>query len=135
MNSQGLSWMNITHFLKENRLRPIIRINRSMIVLIHFIFLSAQNSTDKTFDTCNKQRSLARWLSAESSVTEDQEKIDISYYGLDIEIDIANQEVVGSVLVKGSVGMNQPDSIEFNLSSIMNVDSILFYGEITSFDH
>ena len=135
MNSQGLSWMNITHFLKENRLRPIIRINRSMIVLIHFIFLSAQNSTDKTFDTCNKQRSLARWLSAESSVTEDQEKIDISYYGLDIEIDIANQEVVGSVLVKGSVGMNQPDSIEFNLASKMDVDSIFFYGEATSFDH
>ena len=127
--------MNFHHFLKERESRSIVVINRLLLAIYCLHFLSAQNLTDKPLDTCNKQQSLARWLSIESSTTENQEKIDISYYGIDLEIDFANQEIIGSVLINGSVGMSQPDSIEFDLADEMDVDSILFYGELTGFDH
>ena len=127
--------MNLHHFLKERESRSIVVINRLLLAISCLHFLSAQNLTDKPLDTCNKQQSLARWLSVESSTTENQEKIDIGYYGIDIEIDIANQEIIGSVLINGSIGMSQPDSIEFDLADEMDVDSILFYGELTGFDH
>ena len=106
-----------------------------IIIIIHLGCLSGQTLTDKPLEICNKQRSLARWSSSGSSTTEDQEKIDIVYYGIDIEIDIANQEIIGSVLVNGSVGMDQPDSIELDLTSELVVDSIVSYGETLSFVH
>ena len=86
-------------------------------------------------ETCNQQQSLARWLTTKSSMTEDQQKIDMTYYGIDIEIDISNQEITGSVLINGSVGIDQPDSIELDLASELVVDSIVSSGELLSFDH
>ena len=110
-------------------------INRVIIIIIHLVCLSGQTLTDKPLETCNKQRSLARWASSQSSITENQEKIDIGYYHINIEIDIENQEIVGSVLVNGSVGIEQPDSIELDLASELVVDSIVSYGETLSFVH
>jgi aminopeptidase N len=68
-------------------------------------------------------------------MTEDQQKIDMTYYGIELEIDISNQEITGSVLINGSVGMDQPDSIELDLASELVVDSIVSSGELLSFDH
>ena len=86
-------------------------------------------------ETCNKQQSLARWLTTKSSMTEEQQKIDVTYYGINIEIDISNQEITGSVLINGSVGMDQPDSIELDLASALVVDSIVSSSGLLSFDH
>ena len=68
-------------------------------------------------------------------MTEDQQKIDMTYYGIELEIDIPNQEITGSVLINGSVGIDQPDSIELDLASELVVDSIVSSGELLSFDH
>jgi len=110
-------------------------IHRILIIILHFIYLSGQPLTDKPLETCNQQQSLARWLTTKSSMTEDQQKIDMTYYAIDIEIDISNQEITGSVLINGSVGIDQPDSIELDLASELVVDSIVSSGELLSFDH
>ena len=68
-------------------------------------------------------------------MTEEQQKIDVTYYGINIEIDISNQEITGSVLINGSVGMDQPDSIELDLASALVVDSIVSSSGLLSFDH
>ena len=51
-------------------------------------------------------------------LTENQEKIDITYYKLNFEIDFDDEKVIGSVIINGSVGMNQPDFIEFDFMLI-----------------
>ena len=50
--------------------------------------------------------------------------IDITYYGIDLDIDFDSEIIIGSVVINGSVGMDQPDSFEFDFLSNMNVDSI-----------
>ena len=68
-------------------------VHRIIFIILPFIFLLGQPLTDKPLETCNKQQSLARWLTTKSSMTEEQQKIDVTYYGINIEIDISNQEI------------------------------------------
>jgi len=90
---------------------------------------------DKEPETCGHVLSAAKWLSTVSSFTENQEKIDITYYRINFEIDIDDQEIDGSVLVNGSVGMDQPDSIELDFADQMTVDSVKIFGELWTFNH
>ena len=108
---------------------------RSFLFLFQFGFILSQTLTDKPIETCGHAFSAAKWLSTESSLTENQEKIDITYYRINFEIDIDAQEIDGSVLVNGSVGMDQPDSIELDFADQMTVDSVKFYGELWTFNH
>lgn len=93
-----------------------------------FIFfvncLNAQNNFDKFENTCHKTTNINKWLDQSSSLTINQEKIDISYYRIEFEIDLESEQINGNVISKGSIGFNQPDSIEFDFSNIMIVDSI-----------
>ena len=98
-------------------------------------FLSGQVETDKPLFPCGHSLSAPRWLEAESSLTENQEKIDVTYYRIDFEIDISEEEIDGSVLAVGWIGMDQPDSIELDFSDEMTVDSVKFYNELHSFSH
>ena len=98
-------------------------------------FLSGQVETDKPLFPCGHTLSAARWLEAESTLTENQEKIDVTYYRIDFEIDIDGEEIDGSVLVDGWIGMDQPDSIELDFTDEMTVDSVKFYNELHSFSH
>ena len=66
---------------------------------------------------CSQARSTIRWLNAESTLTENQDKMDISYYGIELDIDFNAEMIYGSVKIEGQVGMNQPDSFEFDLFS------------------
>ena len=84
---------------------------------------------------CGHAQSAYRWLDATSTMTEDQGKLDISYYGINLEIDFSSEMIYGSVIINGSVGMNQPDSFEFDFLSNMIVDSIKYFGQETSFLH
>ncbi len=106
-----------------------------LLLFFNFIcFLSAQILTDKNFH-CSKANSASRFYSINSSLTENQQKIDISYYKIDFEIDIELQEISGSVIVNGSVGVDQPDSIELDFSDEMTVDSIKFNNQNWDFLH
>ena len=52
-----------------------------------------------------------------------------------LDIDFDSEIIIGSVVINGSVGMDQPDSFEFDFLSNMNVDSIKYYGQETTFIH
>ena len=93
------------------------------------------SQTEKQVITCSQSKSIQRLLDFQSTITENQEKIDISFYGIDLDIDFDQHEISGSVLVKGGVGYSQPDSIELDFSSTMDVDSVKLYGELISYDH
>ena len=73
---------------------------------------------------CSREGSASRWLNAQSTLTENQDKLDISYYGIELEIDFDSEIISGSVIIEGSIGMNQPDSFEFDLLNNMVVDSV-----------
>ena len=85
--------------------------------------------------SCSQSKSVQRLLEFQSTITEDQEKIDISFYRIDLDIDFDQHEISGSVLIEGRVGLSQPDSIEIDFSSNMSVDSVKLYGESISYDH
>ena len=63
---------------------------------------------------CSRESSANRWLNAQSTLTENQDKLDISYYGIELEIDFDSEIISGSVIIEGSIGMNQPYSFEFD---------------------
>ena len=110
-------------------------IHRVFILFSQCIFLIAQNVTDKPLEICSAHNSSARWLSLTSTLTEAQEKIDVSYYRINIDIDLEIEQISGAVVVNGSVGIDQPDSIQLDFSDQMVVDSIKYYGEEWPFEH
>ena len=108
-------------------------------ILFQFIFLSnniliSQNSFDKDA-FCTKISSNFKLSSLQSTLTEEQEKIDITYYKIEFEIDMDAEQINGSVIVNGSVGINEPDTIELDFADGMIVDSIHFMGEVIAFNH
>ena len=99
-----------------------------------FLIWSSQKNIKQDF-ICSHTKSSTRVLSAASSLTENQSKIDITYYNIDFEIDFDNEQISGSVLANGFVGMDQPEFLEFDFSDEMIVDSILLNDEISNFEH
>ena len=65
-------------------------IHRVFILFSQCVFLIAQNVTDKPLEICSAHNSSARWLSLASTLTEAQEKINVSYYRINIDIDFEN---------------------------------------------
>ena len=110
-------------------------IRRLILIFISFGILYSQNPSDKSIETCGHVLSAAKWLNTESTLTVNQEKIDVTYYRIDLNIDIDAEEIDGSVLVNGWIGMDQPDSIELDFADEMIVDSVKFYGELWPFVH
>ena len=110
-------------------------IRRLILIFISFSILYSQNPSDKSIETCGHVLSAAKWLNTESTLTVNQEKIDVTYYRIDLNIDIDAEEIDGSVLVNGWIGMDQPDSIELDFADEMIVDSVKFYGELWPFVH
>ncbi len=110
-------------------------IRRLILIFISFGILYSQNPSDKSIETCGHVLSAAKWLNTESTLTVNQEKIDVTYYRIDLNIDIDAEEIDGSVLVNGWIGMDQPDSIELDFADEMIVDSVKFYGELCPFVH
>ena len=110
-------------------------IRRLILIFISFGILYSQHPSDKSIETCGHVLSAAKWLNTESTLTVNQEKIDVTYYRIDLNIDIDAEEIDGSVLVNGWIGMDQPDSIELDFADEMIVDSVKFYGELWPFVH
>ncbi len=105
------------------------------ILLLLPITLFGQTTIDKETFTCNKAQYAGKYIVQQSTLTENQEKMDVGYYGLNLDLDFDNELIIGSVIVKGWVGMNQPDSLELDFTTEMTVDSVKFYGETWAFVH
>jgi len=107
------------------------------IIITIFISLSIifSQQNEKLINTCGKSLSYQNQTIGVSTLSEMQEKIDIFYYNIDISIDIELEQISGNVLLSGSVGLDQPDSIELDLSNSMIVDSIFVDNILSVFMH
>ncbi len=110
-------------------------IMKLLIILIHCAFMYGQKVENQSINLCKNHQSLSKLLIKNSTLTENQEKIDIKYYKINIDIDINNQEIYGSVFIDGQVGIDQPDSIELDLTDQLVVDSVKFDNQNSEFIH
>ena len=88
----------VFHFLNLNKLCLTKTTRQLMILAVFFAYTYGQNLSDAPFEICKNDRLVGRWLSAQSSLTDNQGKIDIGYYGINLEINIDDEQIIGSVL-------------------------------------
>ena len=86
--------------------------------------------TDKPDIFCSNQYFLSRIKTESSTLNLNQNKIDIKYYDINIDIDIENEIINGSVMINGSVGMDQPSHIELDLDNQLVVDSVKLFSAV-----
>lgn len=91
-----------------------------------FIFLTPFYGEDiEPKYLCSHEKSASRWQAQNSTLNQNQEKIDIKFYELNLDIDFNSSRLRGSVTVNGFIGNIYPDFIELDLYDNMTVDSIL----------
>ena len=91
-----------------------------------FIFLTPFYGEDiEQKYLCSHEKSASRWQAQNSTLNQNQEKIDIKFYELNLDIDFNSSRLRGSVTVNGVIGNIYPDFIELDLYDNMTVDSIL----------
>ena len=91
-----------------------------------FIFLTPFYGEDiEPKYLCSHEKSASRWQAQNSTLNQKQEKIDIKFYELNLDIDFNSSRIRGSVIVNGVIGNIYPDFIELDLYDNMTVDSIL----------
>ena len=91
-----------------------------------FIFLTPFYGEDiEPKYLCSHEKSASRWQTQNSTLNQNQEKIDIKFYELNLDIDFNLSRIRGSVTVNGVIGNIYPDFIELDLYDNMTVDSIL----------
>ena len=91
-----------------------------------FIFLTPFYGEDiEPKYLCSHEKSASRWQTQNSTLNQNQEKIDIKFYELNLDIDFNSSRIRGSVTVNGVIGNIYPDFIELDLYDNMTVDSIL----------
>ena len=113
----------------------LLLMHKSIITILLPLSFTFSQQNEKLINTCGKLLSYQNQITEVSTLSEMQEKIDISYYDIDISIDIESEQISGNVFLSGSVGLDQPDSIELDLSNSMTVDSIYVNNLLTVFDH
>ena len=91
-----------------------------------FIFLTPFYGEDiEPKYLCSHEKSASRWQAQNSTLNQNQEKIDIKFYELNLDVDFNLSRIRGSVTVDGVIGNIYPDFIELDLHDNMIVDSIL----------
>ena len=91
-----------------------------------FIFLTPFYGEDiEPKYLCSHEKSAYKWQAQNSTLNQNQEKIDIKFYELNLDIDFNSSRLRGSVTVNGVIGNIYPDFIELDLYDNMTVDSIL----------
>ena len=108
---------------------------KTIITILIPLNITFSQQNEKLINTCGKLLSYQNRMTEVSTLSEMQEKIDISYYNIDISIDIESEQISGNVFLSGSVGLDQPDSIELDLSNSMIVDSIYVNSLLSVFIH
>ena len=91
-----------------------------------FIFLTPFYGEDiEPKYLCSHEKSASRWQAQNSTLNQNQEKIDIKFYELNLDIDFSSSRIRGSVTVNGVIGDIYPDFIELDFYDNLTVDSIL----------
>ena len=91
-----------------------------------FIFLTPFYGEDiEPKYLCSHEKSASRWQAQNSTLNQNQEKIDIKFYELNLDIDFNSSRLRGSVTVNGVIDNIYPDFIELDLYDNMTVDSVL----------
>lgn len=91
-----------------------------------FIFLTPFYGEDiEPKYLCSHEKSASRWQTQNSTLNQNQEKIDIKFYELNLDINFNSSRIRGSVTVNGVIGNIYPDFIELDFYDNMTVDSIL----------
>ena len=111
-----------------------------LILLLYFTLLNynsihSQVTIDKQINTCASHKSGARLMYTSNTVSDNQKMIDISYYKLEIDINLVEQHIHGSVTVEGNIISEEPDIIELDLSGNLTVDSVLYLNNLWDFIH
>ena len=75
-----------------------------MILQFFFAYTYGQNLSDTPFEICKNDRLVGKWLSTQSSLTDNQGKLTLATMELNLEINIDDEQIIGSVIVNGSVG-------------------------------
>ena len=106
-------------------------------ILFSFILIAFSFGEDiEPKHICSHHNSSYRWTSETSTLTQNQNKIDISFYELDIDIDFSSNIISGYVLIKGTKStVAPPDYIELDLYNNMVVDSVFLNDSQVSFSH
>ena len=106
-------------------------------ILVSFILIAFSFGEDiEPKHICSHHNSSYRWASETSTLTQNQNKIDISFYELDIDIDFSSNIISGYVLIKGTKStVAPPDYIELDLYNNMVVDSVFLNDSQVSFSH
>ena len=74
----------VFHFLNLNKL-VLIKVARELMILaVFFTYTYGQKLSDTPFEICKNDRLVGKWLSAQSSLTDNQWKIDIGDRNLGI---------------------------------------------------
>ena len=108
-----------------------------LIFLSQSLFPNNINTDDKyklNYE-CSHWKSSNSKLRLKSTLTENQEKIDVKFYSINLDIDFDQEIISGLVKIDLEVGFNQPDTIELDFSSNMTVDSIISFESIIGFIH
>lgn len=109
---------------------------KRFLFIFSYIFLNfLYPQKDKPTEYCSKALLAERMINVQSTLTENQGMIDITYYKINLDINFINNDIVGEVQVNGHVGFQQPDSIELDFTTELTVDSVLFYDTLINFDH
>ncbi len=83
----------------------------------------------------NKIRLFSKLQQDERSATANQQKFDVNYYGLDVEVLAPEKKISGNVLLKAKVTDGPLANVELDLFDNMTVDSVLDSQNKLSFNH
>ena len=84
---------------------------------------------DKSMDLCSRQNSFAKWLSIENMMTENQERINITFYDLYFKIFPDDQSINGLVSATAIVVDSGLTSIDLDLMDGYEIDSVQINGQ------
>ena len=85
---------DVFHFLNLHKL-VLTRVARELMILAIFCtYTYGQHLSNAPFEICKNDRLVGKWLSAQSSLTDNQGKIDIVYYGISLEINIEDKQII-----------------------------------------
>ncbi len=106
-----------------------------IIILSLFTWLSAQNEFVEPKALCGHAKTRLKILSARQTATADQEKIDATYYLLNISIDPDAEEIVGTVIADFNVLDSSLAFIELDLVNELQVEYVTVDGDTAAFMH
>jgi len=102
---------------------------KQFIYLGFFLSGILVGQVDKSLEFCSRKNSLAKWLSEENSMTDNQERIDVTYYDLYFKIYPDYESINGRTIVKETVVDSGLTAIDLDLKDGYDIDSVLVNGQ------